>query len=178
MLKPLNITKPNDFDDMYNIIFSFHKLKYGVYQAQNVAAFDTEFTTLFVTPDGDAIPFDQEAYDKAFDEEDPDTSFKDLIEKSEPISIMWSWQFAISSVDGNIYCFVGRTWEEYKRFLNKLTREAKRQAIYGFASKDRDLETYLANGTNRNKVKLNVYSHNLGIEFQGLRNVFEDYFTV
>lgn len=177
MLKTLNITKPNDLDDINKIIFHFHKLKYGVYQAQNIVTFDTEFTTLFVTPDGQVISFDQDAYDKAFDEENPDTSFKDLIDVSEPISVMWSWQSAVSSADGEIYVFVGRRWSDLKMFLNRLTREAKRQAIYGFTSKDRDLETYLANENNKNRLKLNMYAHNAGIEFQGMRNVFEDYFT-
>lgn len=63
---------------------------------------------------------------------------------NRPWGFMYIWQFCIEG-----YVCIGRTWDEYKKFLDKL-----RVAI------------------SRPGFKLVVYSHNLQFEFQFMRNFF------
>ena len=168
MLNVLNITQPNPIEDIEKILFNFHKGKYGIYHCENIVTFDIETTTSFII-NGKCERFDKKRYDN-------DEDYRKMIDKAEPISNMYCWQMAVSSVDGNIYVFFGRTWYEFHTTLRRLTREAKRQAIFGFSSKDRVKETLIANQINNSTLKMYIFSHNMSFEFQHLRNLYEDKF--
>ena len=168
MLKVLNITKPNPIDDIDNILFTFTKGKYGVFNCQNIVTFDIETTTSYIV-DGEAVQFDYIKYDN-------DPEYRKMIDNAIPISTMYCWQMAVSSADGNIYVFFGREWYDFHMALRRLTREAKRQAVFGPVAKDRTEETLIANAINNNEMRMRIYSHSMQFEFQHLRNLYEDKF--
>lgn len=169
MLNVLNITKPNNIDDIDKILFTFNKGKFANYYCENIVTFDIETTTAYKVGD-EAIPFDHEKYNS-------DEAYREMIDNSTPISIMYCWQMAVSSADGNIYVFFGREWIDFHRTLRRLTREAKRQMCFGPVAKDREQETLIACVINNNTLNLKIFIHNAGFEFQHLRNLYEDKFT-
>ena len=169
MLNVLNITKPNDIDDIDKILFTFTKGKFGNYHCENIVTFDIETTTAYIV-DGKAIAFDHDKYNS-------DESYKQTIDNSTPISTMYCWQMAVSSVDGNIYVFFGREWIDFHRTLRRLTREAKRQMVFGPVANDREQETLMACCINERTLNMKLFIHNAGFEFQHLRNLYEDKFV-
>lgn len=169
MLNVLNITKPNDINDIDKILFAFTKGKFGNYHCENIVTFDIETTTSYIV-DGKAIAFDHDKYNS-------DESYKEMIDNSTPISTMYCWQMAVSSVDGNIYVFFGREWIDFHRTLRRLTREAKRQMVFGPVANDREQETLMACCINERTLNMKIFIHNAGFEFQHLRNLYEDKFV-
>jgi len=169
MLNVLNITKPNPIDDIDKILFSFTKGKYGNYHCENIVTFDIETTTAYVV-DGEAIPFNHYKYNN-------NEEYRKMIDNATPISTMYCWQMAVSSVDGMIYVFFGREWHDFHLTLRRLTREAKRQMVFGPVAHDRVQETLLACSINNQTLNMKIFIHNAGFEFQHLRNLYEDKFT-
>lgn len=157
-----------DWDDLYDITFNFQN---GLHQSrvcQTLIAFDIETSNGWRQPDGSVLGFNHLRYKN-------DEKYRKAIEDGEPVSCLYVWQVAIE--DGqDIKVFMGRDWEDFEGFLHKLTLEIRRQSIYGQATVDRYAEAYYAQKT-KNNVSMRVYVHNLGFEFQHLRNVYEDKFA-
>jgi len=168
MLNVLNITKPSNLDEINDIEFKFMPDKHDNKFCQNIITFDIETSTGYFK-DGRCIGFDHDKYNN-------DEDFRELIDSSEPMSIMYTWQCAVESYDKDIKVFFGRTWETFNEFLTLLTREMRRQMIFGFNTQDRDQETdYACKYTNK-YLNLKLFIHNLSFEFQHLRNLFEEEF--
>lgn len=168
MLKVLNITKPNSIEDLYDIQFKFNKGDYKSMACQTLMAFDIETSNGWAQPNGEVIGFSHEKYNT-------DEEYKKMIDEGTPVSLLYVWQIAIESQDGP-KVFMGRTWDDYLVFINRLTTEIRRQAVCGFESIDRDAENFYALST-KNAVSCKIYVHNLGFEFQHLRNVWEEELT-
>lgn len=112
------------------------------------AAFDIETTTYY--RNGDEC--------KTFDPADYKNN-PNFYDNAEKFSVMYVWQFAVDSLDGDVLVYMGRTWDEFYSFLFR----------YALAAR-------LWIGA-RKKPILYVYVHNLGYEFQFLRGLFNDDFA-
>lgn len=167
-MKNINITKPDEWKNIYKIKFEFSGKNYKTSSCQNIITFDIETSNGFCQSNNDVIKFDHEKY---LNNED----YKKHIDEGVPVSLMYVWQVAI---EGNRpYVFMGRTWSEFLEFIELLSDEIHRQAFYGITSIDRDAEILFVKSNNKVNVNYTIYIHNLGFEFQHLRNVFDDYFA-
>lgn len=107
------------------------------------AAFDIE-TTTYYTFGGVTKTFDPVDYKM-----DPD-----WYDNAEKFAVMYVWQFAVDTYDGDVNVYMGRTWQEFDNFIKAYAKAAR--------------EWF---GGNRRPI-LYVYVHNLGYEFQFLRGLY------
>lgn len=176
MLKVVSVTKPDDWDKVYDIKFQFTEGEHDSKICQSIMCFDIETSNGWRQPDGTVIGFDHIKYNEIIDDsENPkfDPDYKNAIDNGEPVSVMYVWQIAIEGE--RPYVFMGRTWDEYIIFIEKLTTEIRRQAVYGFDCNSRIFENAYAQKSNNN-VSCKIYIQNLGFEFQHLRNVHDFYY--
>lgn len=182
MINVLNITKPNDPKDLMNIEFWFvpkiFRGKISSHIAQNIITFDIETSNGYAMEDGTVLAFDKERYDSEFDLPETERAYQDLIDNHcEPVSLMYMWQCCIESKDGTPYVFIGRTWGEFELFMETLSGEIRRQGVYGFTTYNRAVETALALKSSKS-VGAFMYIHNLGFEYQHLRNLYNKDFAM
>ena len=163
MLKVLKDVRVSDIDQVRYIKFKFSKGSYKSRSAQNLMAFDIETSNGWRQPDGTVVGFDHDRYNN-------DENYRRMIDEGEAMSLMYVWQIAIESENKPVV-FMGRTWEEFDQFMSELTDEMRRQAVFGYKSIDRDAELFVARNDQRN-VNCKIYIHNLGFEFQHLRNLY------
>ena len=166
------VSKPSPWDELLAIPFKFEKNKtHEAKRCANIIAFDIETTTFF-TDFYTTWGFSHKDY----------AANPAKYDKAAKFSVMYVWQFAIEA-GPSIKVFMGRTWEECRDFFDKL-QKAIACAKYGIRpSSFDDLDKAYADirqGTNRHnfsRVQFRVYVHNLGYEFQFLRNIFENDFA-
>lgn len=79
-------------------------------EVQNIITFDIETSNGFRQPDGTTIGFSHDLYKKN----------PEIYVKSTPVSLMYVWQTAVET-GNDIFVFMGRTWAEYKLFLEILS---------------------------------------------------------
>lgn len=103
-----------------------------------------------------------------------------------PVSLAYLWYLAAESVDGNTYILIGRTMEELHSVLNDLAVSSAYQGMTHRTLADKPMRDVLDqirgkgpdNGKNDHMVHtMRVYIHGLGIEFQTLRNIYNDRFA-
>lgn len=164
-----NFNDPNDYDEINNIKFVFNKDRFGMYNLENIITFDTETSTGFRKNNGEVIPFDINRYES-------DKEYAKVINSLPPVSTTYLWQTAIEDGFGGLKVFIGRDMESYDYFIDKLTKEIKRQTFFGFTvESDRERETRFSFLKLKSKIKAKIFVHNLAYDFQvGLRNCFED----
>ena len=181
MINVLNITTPNDPQDLFNIKFRYaaktFKGKEAAKICQNIITFDIETSNGYADQNGDVHSFDKERYDAEFDLPETERAYQEFIDKKcTPVSLMYMWQCCVESADGTPYVFIGRSWGEFDLFLEAISGEIRRQGIYGFATYNRDTETQMAIKADK-VVGAFLYIHNLGFEYQHLRNLYNDDFA-
>lgn len=181
MINVINITKPNDPMDLFNVKFRFAAKTFNGKEVsrvcQNIITFDIETSNGYVDENGVVHTFDKVRYDAEFDLEKSERGYQDFIDnKCTPVSLMYMWQCCIESADGMPYVFIGRTWGEFDLFIETLSGEIRRQGIYGFTSYSRDSETQMAIKSNK-IIGAYMFIHNLGFEYQHLRNLYNDDFV-
>lgn len=161
-----------DYYDLKYIEWDFRKSsgKFPVSTLQSIITFDIETSNGFRLDNGDIIGLDQKRYDS-------DDDYKHLIDSAEPQSLLYVWQCAVESANGDIYTFLGRTWEDYLDFVQALTSEIKRAEFYGGKGIDALGKEYIDANLKKRKIRTFCFIHNFGFEFQHLRNIFEDEFT-
>ena len=185
----LNITKPDAIDEIYNIHFKFTKGKFlNSWHCENVIAWDTESSNGFLLPGSSiVVGFDQKMYDrgvlkthgvdpKTIDHDDPDVKYMELIDKCTPVGLMYLWQVAVEDGVGGIKAFMGRTWESFNEFIDKLATEMRRQMAFGFDCVDRAYEECEAMICDA-KCYAKIFAHNLGHDWQFLRTLYDDAFA-
>ena len=165
---------PNDWPEIYDINFHFEKGSYKSYACQNLIAFDIETSNGWRQPDGTVIGFDHDQYNS-------NEEYKNMIDLGEPVSLLYVWQvavedFKIPEVNPNIRVFMGRTWDDYTDFIDMLTKEIRRQSVYGQKSMHRITENVVSQEA-KNSVNCKIFIHNAGFEFEHLRNIWEDKFA-
>lgn len=164
------ITQDN-WDQLFNIKFTFLSgNKYNIKYCQNAICFDIETSSGFLDKEKNIVrPYIAKKYDKL-------VSYREAVEKYEPVSLMYIWMIAIEDIaNDKIYKFIGRTWEAYTKFMTVLTLEIRRQAVCGFASRDR-VKEYKTAQKSKTSVQAKCYVHNLSFEMQFLYNVFKHIF--
>lgn len=134
-------------------------------ECQNIITFDIETSNGFRQADGTTIGFSHDEFKK-----NP-AKYTD----AEPVSLMYVWQCAVEN-GSDIDVYLGRTWEEFKIFLYELTSNMGLVS----AGYDPKITGYVRQNALKS-VKKNpishIYIHNLGFEFQHLRNIFDDEFS-
>lgn len=175
----LNAFNPNkdyyNWDELETIHFSFNKTGKGknpFYKLQDIICYDIEASNGYQQADGTIVPWNPETAKVSMTPYDNGT----------PLTLHYHWQVAIDSIqDGKIYVFMGRTYPEFRAFLDRLEAEIKYQTVCSIPSSgnryaDRDRKFYDKNPRN---LDIPFFVHNLGYEFQHLRNLFEaDWSTV
>ena len=158
-----------DYYDLKYIEWDFRKSsgKFPVSILNNIITYDIETSNGFRLDNGDIIGLDQKRYDS-------DDDYKHLIDSAEPQSLLYVWQCAVESANGDIYTFLGRTWEDYLDFVQALTSEIKRAEFYGGKGIDALGKEYIDANLKKRKIRTFCFIHNFGFEFQHLRNIFED----
>lgn len=169
----------DSWDQLYDITFNFRRGAHDSMSLQTLIAFDIETSNGWRQPDGSVIGFDHSKYNVKYDENGNviagDPKYKSQIDNGEPVSCLYVWQIAIEDTD-DIKVFMGRDWEDLNIFMHKLTTEVRRQSFYGRTSVDRGTENTCAMVYKRN-VSMKIYVHNLGFEFNHLRNLYNDDFA-
>lgn len=171
MIPEVNITKPNDWEDLYSIKFTYSEKQSGEFTSvylNNIITFDIENSTAYII-DSQAVVF---SHDKVSTDEGAKYYAS---QKTE--SIMYIWACAIECQDG-VKVFIGRTWQQYQEFLNMLSEEITRQYQFDVEpdSAIRQVQ-YQSIVNKRGRVNAFIYIHNLGHEFQFLRNVLNRDFS-
>ena len=155
----------NKWSDIYKIKFNFTTGAYKSKILQTICCFDIETSNGWRQPDGKVIGFDHQLYKS-------DEEYRNKIDNlGSPVSCLYVWQMAIEDKK-DIKVFMGRTWDEFDEFLNMLTTEVRRQAFYGKKCIDRMTENAYAMKMQKS-VTMFLEVHNLGFEFQHLRNLYE-----
>lgn len=165
MIKVVEVKTVSEWEEIYDIAFSFISGKHGSKECQNIITYDIETSNGWVGSDGNVLGFDHDKY--KFDEE-----YQKFIDTAEAVSCLYIWQYAIEWQEG-VKVFVGRTWDEYLDFTDMLLNEIRRQSMYGIKSIDRYLESNRAKRS-KHMCKAFCFIHNEGFEFQHLRNVWEE----
>ena len=173
MIKDTNITSFSPIEELDNIKFNITSditTKYDVKVVQNINTFDIECCNVFVDPKTHiAEGFN---YDKAI--ADPE-----YYKRLHPISCEYIWQTAIETYDHDIKAFHGRTWESYDKFLDRLTEnillQAKgNKAIISKLGREKAIESAMKQ---KGSIRLIIFIHNLGYEYQHLRNLYNEDFA-
>lgn len=114
-------------------------------------------------------------YNKARTEEAPGIFYFD---NTTPVSLMYVWQCAVEH-DDTIDVVMGRTWEDFKQFLLELTETITLRAYkWDSATLQEPMRSNILKQCHKKGyIGLHMYIHNLGFEFQHLRNVFEEAFS-
>lgn len=177
MIKFENITSFNSMDDLDNIEFKVAKdlfSRFPTYCCQNIITFDIETSNLFVDPHthiAEGFNFDKAIADPEY--------YKRL----EPVSVMYIWQCAIEDwKDHSIKVFHGRSWDSFYEFMHRLSLLIRVWQVFTL-----DIIHSTPIGQLLNEVEFNykrskntvayMYIHNLGFEFNHLRNLFNDDFA-
>lgn len=170
----------DSWDKLYDTVFWFKQGKYNSFRCCNIITFDIETSNGWRQPNGKVIGFSHEHYNLKYDNDGNLIAgcpkYHDMIENGEPVSCLYIWQIAVESMDGNIYVFIGRTWESLDNFMTMLATEIRRQSIYGKDCVNRDLENNFVMKSKHN-VYSELYIHNLGFEYQHLRNIYDKKFA-
>lgn len=163
------VTTPSDWEELLLIPFEFErsKKKHPSKKCSNIIAFDIETTSLYTNY---LTTWGWSHADYAANPAKYDNAVK--------FAIMYVWQFAIETPDGPVV-FMGRTWDECRDFIDKL-QKCVAVAKYGMNAKTWDeLDANYDAIRQQNdrhtfsRVQFRIYIHNLGFEFQFLRNIFD-----
>ena len=171
MIKVEEIKNTSQWTDIYKIRFKFHRTNYFEI-LDNIITFDTETSNGFMQPDHTVIGFNHELYDN-------DEEYRNKIDNAVEVSTTYLWQYCIedfvSDDESELRTFTGRDWESYLDFTDMLTKEIRRQTVYGVKSIDRNLENDYAMHRKSN-TKMFIFVHNLPFDYVGLCNVFATHF--
>lgn len=144
----------NDFSELDNLIFSFNKVNKTLH-CNNIVTMDIETSNGYLK-DG--------KYQK----------YGEWVDKTtKRCSLMYIWQVAVECE--KIHVFFGRTYEDFKRFIDRLTTAAR---YYALTRTPLSLRLYdLDILKTRQTTVIHAYIHNLGFEFQHFRNAYNDKFA-
>lgn len=166
------VDKPSPWEAMLSIPFKFEKnKKHEAKRCGNIITFDIETTTLY-TDFVQTFGFDHKDYAANPAKYDDAVKF----------AIMYVWQVAIEA-GSEIRVFMGRTWDECRDFFDKLqkTIACRKYGLSPLTFDELDAAyDGIRQGTTRqsfSRVQFRVYVHNLGYEFQFLRNIYENEFA-
>lgn len=147
------------------------KGKKTISHINNIFAFDIETSSGYITTNNKVIPFSHDFWENEYKTNNDRQCYKNY----KKAAVMYHWQIAVESAN-NINVFAGRTWDEFKDFLNVLNEVMIDKQIFGDLNIDNYDTLYrdFMIGTGKVKrINLHFYVHNLGFEMQFLRNIFE-----
>lgn len=134
----------------------------------NIMTADTETTNAY-NDNGVAIPYDADKY--LIDE-----WYREHIRELPACSCLYMWQWTIDDPEHNrVVSFIGRTHGDFINFLHAMTREIKRQQIFGQEINDIEYE-YDESDLTKHKCNIYVYWHNMSFDFVQLSNILDDEF--
>lgn len=150
----VNISSPSDWDELFNLDFDVTCKNHAAARTDAIICFDIEATSWYMNG-GEVKTFDHTLY----------ASDPDFYDYSNRLGVMYVWQCAIA-VNGDIKVFMGRTWDEFRQFLDMLDAAIIDNYYYEGASVD-----FHPDKKNR-RLNYTIWVHNLGYEFQYLQSIF------
>lgn len=160
-----------------------HKREFSGTMCNSIITFDIETSNGYINEKNVAIGWDPK---NVKIDESGHTNYDNLI----PVSLMYVWQCAVDAADGNIYILFGRTWKQWEATVKWLSISAAYQGSIGHCIELplkgvlRDAYDQIVNAesdhghADKHPVyNLNIYIHNLGFEYQHLRNIYNDEFA-
>lgn len=168
-----------NYNDLTNIDYKFVEVKKGrtkFQECQNVVTFDIETSNGFRATKPEILTL-EDGSSLSLNEGDT-IGYEYVIQKLNPaffenagkVSLMYVWQSAIETKN-DIWVFLGRTWDDFLDYTKKLA-ECVTLAGNGYKPK----QNQFINRCRKTPI-WHMYIHNLGFEFQHLRNVFDDAFS-
>lgn len=162
----IQVKDPSPWDALLGIRFNFEKTKkkHTARRCSDIITFDIETTTLY-TDFVDVWGFNHVDY----------ANNPARYQNAAAFAIMYVWQMAIETPRGPLV-FMGRTWDEFREFMDYV-QMAVACSYENVCSTSFDVlrENYakITKKKNFRRVAFRVYVHNLGFEFQFLRNIYE-----
>jgi len=157
-----------DYADVSQIVFTKTAEKFADV-CNNLMAFDSE-TSNGVEFHGNALGFVPYKYEN-------NKKYRELIDNNKhfhSVSCMYMWQWTIENGDQYI-SFIGRTYEDLIDFVNRLTREVKRQMIFG--NKYPNSRQWEEVEKRTRYTQLLIWIHNFSFDFAILSNIFAEEFA-
>lgn len=166
----MEIRRCFDYKDLRNHTYNFVKINKGKKnfpELQNIITFDIETSNGYWDPVNDEV--------KGFDVEWAKTQEGDAFyKKTLPVSTLYVWQCAIEFTT-EIVVYFGRTWSDWVEFLNELDVDLALATVNMLNSEMSDEDREMLYKSTKT-FTTHIYIHNLGFEFQNMRNVFETQF--
>lgn len=164
-------------ENLDKIFFEFRHVSKGKWvktECENIITFDIETSNGYMDPKTRvAIGYDHEKYKT--------DEGKKFYKNSIKCSLMYIWQAAVESYGtDDIYVFMGRTWESYVRFMERLSLMMtliSNRIAPGVPLDQVDLKKLKKVASNCNPVDFHIYIHNMQFEFQHLRNIWDKEFA-
>lgn len=95
-----------------------------------------------------------------------------IMENEKVHSVMYLWTASVEDMNTNKHIlFCGRTWDQFKDFINELIVCAKLEGANTFD--DPVIREFMAHNTKK-RTNIRIYDHNLEQDFQFLRNCYSD----
>lgn len=167
-------THIGDYGKLYDIqyeIYTEGRRKSKRIHINNINCYDIETSNGFVQEDGYVVPFEHAVWNTNY------TSGGVLskpINYKNPCSLEYVWQSALENGD-DIEVFMGRTWVDFKEFIDIYDDAISNLMIFGqpsISNCDVDYKSFKLQCKTYKKPIVHFYVHNLGFEMQHLRNVF------
>lgn len=164
-----------DYEALRRVLYMKYKDGSGKIKTtniNNIFAFDIETSSGYLQEDGCVIPFDHKIFNDNYLK---NGRLSKPEQYSNPVAVMYIWQCAVEN-GNDIDVFFGRTWDEFESFISKLDDTICDYVIFGnpnISNCDNLYRSY-ALGKDWKKPVVHFYVHNLGFEFQFLRNIFSN----
>ena len=166
-----------NFDELKQVDFEKISSK-KVVHINNICTFDIECSNGFRLDNGKVIAFSFNRWRKWNRENQAriDAGLrpeKRPAEYKNPVALMYHWQSAIEiNKEDDPIIFFGRTWEEFKEYMNTLA-EYISDSVYAFdEDEDDDIKSFIRS-KQKKLIYAHIYVHNLSYEFQFMRNIFK-----
>lgn len=166
----VDVKKFSKWSELKDIEFEFeviHGKKFDKKVCCNPMCFDTESTSGYMDINGVVHGFEKERYDS-------DKNYRLMIDTCRKVACTYIWMIAIGDRNG-IKCFYGRTWEEWNEFYKLLSKyiylscNFTRESYFDSVML-KQMEESKFKVLNYNKPEIIIYVHNLGFDFQFMRN--------
>lgn len=169
----------------YNLLYDLKLMKkrgkdkrHNIVELNNIFAIDTESTSGFVNGKS-FVPFNKKMYSKKIKEWVKQgklaSEYKSPYRKLKAVGFMYIWMVTVEIKKNRPTTFYGRTYKELQEFIETLEDIFLNFKAFNKSTipdgSDADCRNFLA-GQKKVRYILHMYCHNLGWDFQFLRNFF------
>ena len=171
----------NNYDLLYDLKLMKRKGKdkrKNIIELNNITAIDTESTSGFVNGKS-FVPYNKKIYMKKIKEYVKEgnlpCTYKSPYRNLKSVGFMYIWMITVEIKKNQPITFFGRTYKELQNFIDTLNEVFLNYKAFNKSTipdgSDADCRNFLAS-QKRTRYILHMYCHNLGWDFQFLRNFF------